>query len=95
MRLARGVAKALLIYIILCEMGVAWQLWRHGLPMRTVVASDRVKEAGEVSFKMVRVSPSASDWAILAAVIALQVALIGFLLWSRRRIVRGTSVTGE
>ena len=95
MRLARGVAKALLIYIVLCEMGLAWQLWRHGLPMRTVVVSDGVKEAGELSFTMVRVSPSASDWAILAGVIALQVALIGFLLWSRRRIVRGTSGTGE
>ena len=88
MRLARGVANALLIFIILCETGVAWQLWRHGPPMRMVVLSDRVKEAGELSFKMVRVLPGASDWTILAAVIALQVALIGFLWWSRRRIAR-------
>jgi hypothetical protein len=89
MRLARSVAKALLIYIVLCEIGVAWQLWRHGPPMKMVVVSDRVKEAGELSFKMVRVPPSASDWTILAAVIALQVALIGFLWLSRRRIARG------
>ena len=89
MRLARGVAKSLLIFIVLCEIGVAWQLWRHGPPMKMVVVSDRVKEAGELSFKMVRVPPSASDWTILAAVIALQVALVGFLWWSRRRIARG------
>jgi len=57
--------------------------------MKMVVLSDRVKEAGELSFKMVPVPPSASDWTILAAVIALQVALIGFLWWSRRRIARG------
>lgn len=88
MRLARQTAKALLILIVLCETAVAWQLWRHGPPMQMVVVSDRVKEAGELSFKMVRVPPSASDWTILAAVIALQVALIGFLRWFRRRIVR-------
>lgn len=88
MRLARGVAKALLTFMVLCEIGVAWQLWRHGPPMKMVVVSDRVKEAGELSFKMVRVPPSASDWAILAAVIALQIALVGFLWWSRRRIAR-------
>jgi hypothetical protein len=88
-RLARQTAKALLILIVLCETGVAWQLWRHGPPMEMVVVSDRVKEAGELSFKMVRVPPSTSDWTILAAVIALQVALIGFLWWPRRRIARG------
>lgn len=89
MRLARQTAKDLLILIVLCETGVAWQLWRHGPPMEMVVVSDRVKEAGELSFKMVRVPPSAGDWTILAAVIALQVVPIGFLWWSRRRIVRG------
>ena len=89
MRLARGVAKALLIFIVLCEIGVAWQLWRYGPPMKMVVISDRVKEAGELSFKMVRVPPSASDWTILAAAIALQVAVLGFLWWSRRRIAHG------
>jgi hypothetical protein len=88
MELARGVAKAFLIFIVVCEMGVAWQLWRHGPPMEAVVVSDKVKEAGEVSFKMVRVPPSASDWTVLAAVIALQFALVGFLSWSRRRIAR-------
>lgn len=88
MRLARGIATALLLIIVLCEIGVAWQLWRHGPPMEAVVVSDRVKEAGEVSFKLVRVPPSTSDWTILASVIALQVALVGFLWWSRRRITR-------
>lgn len=86
MRLARGIAEALLIFIVLCEIGVVWELWRHGPPMKVVVISDRVKEAGELSFKLVRVPPSASDWTILAGVIALQVALVGFLWWSRRRI---------
>ncbi len=88
MRLARFAAKVLLIFIILCETGVAWQLWRHGPPMDVVVISDKVKETGELSFKMVRVPPSASDWTMLAAVISLQVALIGFLWWSRHRIAR-------
>lgn len=88
MRLARSVVKALLIYIVLCEIGVAWQLWRHGPPMKMVIVSDRVREAGELSFKMVRIPLSASDWAIFATVIALQAALIGFLWWSRHRITR-------
>jgi hypothetical protein len=56
--------------------------------MEMVVTSDRVKEAGELSFKMVRVSPSASDWAILVVVIGLQVALVWFIWWSKRRIAR-------
>ncbi|MGD0911329.1 MAG: hypothetical protein ABR928_05500 [Terracidiphilus sp.] len=85
MRLARFVAKVLLILIVLGEMLVAWELWRHGPPMDMVVTSDRVKEAGELSFKMVRVSPSASDWTILVVVIGLQVALAWFLWWSRRK----------
>ena len=56
--------------------------------MDVVVISDRIKEAGELLFKMVRVPLSPSDWTILVVVIALQVALIGFLWWSRRRIAR-------
>jgi len=88
MRFARSAAKVLLAYIVLCELGVAWQLWRHGPPMEMVVTSDKMKEAGEVSFKMVRVPPSTSDWTILAAVIAPQVGLIAFLWWSRRRAAR-------
>jgi hypothetical protein len=80
MQLARLAAKVLLSLIVLCETGVAWQLWRHGPPMNM--------EAGELGFKMVRVPLSASDWTILAAVIALQVALVGFLWWSRRIIAR-------
>jgi hypothetical protein len=44
---------------------------------------------GEQSFKMVRIPVSASDWTTLVAVIALQVALVVFLWWSRRKIVRG------
>ena len=86
MQLARLVAKVLLTFIVLCETGVAWRLWRHGPPMEMVITSDRVKEAGELSFKMVRVPVSASDWTILVAVIGLQVALVWFLWWSRRKI---------
>ena len=85
MRLARLAAKVLLTLIVLCEMGVAWRLWRYGPPMEMVITSDRVKEAGELSFKMVRVPVSASDWTILVAVIGLQVALVWFLWWSRRK----------
>jgi hypothetical protein len=72
---------AFLIVIGLCEIGVAWRLWTHGPPMEMVAT-------GEFSFKVVRVPLSASDWTILAAVIAVQVALIWFLWWSRRKIAR-------
>ena len=85
MRRIRFAAKVLLTLIVLCETGVAWRLWRHGPPMEMVVTSDRVKEAGELSFKMVRVPPSASDWAILVVVIGLQVALVWFIWWSKRK----------
>lgn len=57
--------------------------------MDMVVTSDKVRETGELSFKMVRVSPSASDWTILVTAIALQVALVVFLWWSRSKIARG------
>ena len=82
MRMARLAAKILLTFIVLCETGVAWQLWRHGLPMEMVAT-------GEQSFKMVRIPVSASDWTTLVAVIALQVAFVVFLWWSRRKIARG------
>ena len=81
MQLARLAAKVLLILIALCETGVAWQLWRHGLPMELVTT-------GEQLFKWVRIPLSASDWTLLAAVIALQVALVVFLRRSRRIIAR-------
>ena len=81
MQLARQAAKALLISIVLCETGVAWQLWRHGPPMEMVAT-------GEQLFKWVRIPMSASDWTTLLAVIALQVALVVFLWWSRRKIAR-------
>jgi len=80
-QLAREAAKALLILVVLCETGVAWRLWRHGPPMEMVAT-------GEQLFKWVRIPLSASDWTIFAAVIALQVALVGFLWWSRRKIAR-------
>jgi hypothetical protein len=81
MQLARLAAKVLLILIVLCETGVAWQLWRHGPPMELVTT-------GEQLFKWVRIPLSASDWTLLAAVIALQVALVVFLWRSRRIIAR-------
>ncbi len=79
MRLARLAAKVLLNLIVLCETGVAWRLWRHGPPMEMVTT-------GEQLFNWVRIPLSASDWTIFAAVIALQVALVWFLWWSRRKI---------
>jgi hypothetical protein len=88
MRRIRFAAKVLLILSVLCEILVAWELWRHGPPMDMVITSDRVKETGELSFKMVRVPPSASDWTILVVVIGLQVALVWFIWWSRRRIAQ-------
>ncbi len=57
MQLARLAAKVLLTFIVLCETGVAWRLWRHGPPMELVTT-------GEQLFKWVRSPPSASDWTI-------------------------------
>ena len=51
-----------------------------------VVTLDKVKETGELSFKMIRVPLGASDWTILVVVIALQVALVWFLWRFRRKI---------
>jgi len=79
MRLARLAAKVLLTLIVLCETGVAWRLWRHGPPMEMVAT-------GEQLFKWVRIPMSASDWTILVTTIALQVALVWFLWWSRRKV---------
>jgi hypothetical protein len=87
MRLVRLAAKALMILIAICETLVAWELWRHGPPMDMVVISDKIKETGELSFKMVRVSLRAEDYLTIIVVIVLQVALVVFLLWSRRKIV--------
>lgn len=87
MRLVRLAAKALMILIAVCEALVAWELWRHGPPMDMVITSDKVKESGELSFKMVRVPLQAEDYLTIIAVIALQVALVMFLRWSRRKIV--------
>ena len=81
MQLTRFAAKVLLTLIVLCETGVAWRLWRHGPPMEMVTT-------GEELFKWVRIPLSASGWAMFAAVIALQVALVVFLWWSRRKIAR-------
>ena len=72
MQLARLAAKVLLTLIVLCETGVAWRLWRHGPPMEMVTTREQL-------FKWVRIPLSASDWTILVAVIALQVALVWFL----------------
>lgn len=83
MRLARHLAKVLLTLIVICELGAVWQLWLHGPPIDMVTTSDKVKETGELSFKVVRLAPTASDWTILVVVIALQVAMIAFLWRSR------------
>jgi hypothetical protein len=85
--LARKAAKALLGILVFCEVLFAWELWIHGPPM--VVTSEKVTKAGEYSFKVAQAPPSASDWTILVAVIALQVALVVFLWWSRRKVARG------
>ena len=78
-----------MILIVLCEAGGAWQLWRHGPPMEMVVTSDKIKETGEVSFRMVRVPLRAEDYLTIIVVIALQAALVIFLWWPRRKIAPG------
>ena len=92
MRLARQSAKALLILIVLCETMFAWELWLHGPPM--VVSDEKVTKAGEYSFKVARAPLIAEDWTVLVSVIVLQVALVGFLWWSRRKIARLKSDKG-
>jgi hypothetical protein len=84
MRLARRAAKVLLSIIILCEAYFVWQLWIHGPPM----VATRVQETkpGEMSFRMIPAPVSTLDCLVLVVVLALQVALVGFLWWSRRKI---------
>jgi hypothetical protein len=87
MRFARRVVKVLLSILVLCEMYVAWQLWRYGLP--TEVTDVRETKPGEISFRLTPAPVSARDYLVLVVVIVLQVALVGFLWWSRRKIARG------
>jgi hypothetical protein len=54
-----------------------------------VLTDERVTRDGGYSFKVARAPVSAHDWTELAVVIALQVALIWFLWWSKRKIARG------
>jgi hypothetical protein len=86
MRLARRVAKVLLTLILLGEAWFAWVLWIHGPPI--VVTDEKVTKAGEYSFKVARVPASAHDWTVGLAVIVLQVACVGFLWWSSRKVTR-------
>jgi uncharacterized membrane protein (UPF0182 family) len=84
MRLARRLTMAFLTVILLCEAWFTWVLWVHGGPM--LVRDERVTKSGEYSFKVAQAPIGASDWAELAVVISLQVALVGFLWWSKRKI---------
>jgi hypothetical protein len=77
MRLVRLAVKVLLALITFCEALAALELWMHGPPMETGATAEQ-------SFKTAQ--PSASDWTILVAMVALQVALVVFLWWSRRKI---------
>jgi hypothetical protein len=87
MRWVRLAAKILLSILVLFEVYVAWQFWLHGPPM---VATDvRETGPGELSFRLVPVPPSPSDYLVLSVVIVVQVALVGFLWWSKRKIARG------
>lgn len=86
MRMARRTVKALLCILVLCELYVAWQLWRHGLPMLATGVQET--KPGEVSFGVSHAPISAQDWLVLVLVLAIQIALVWFLWWSRRRAAR-------
>jgi hypothetical protein len=87
MRFARQSAKALLVILFFCEVLAAWELWRHG-PLMVVPGAVETKP-GEISFRLTRTLPSPYDYAALVAVIALQVGLVAFIWWFRRKITRG------
>lgn len=92
MRLARSIAKALLVFCFLLDSGIAWQLWRYGPPM---VATDvREIKPGEVSFRMTRLPLSHSDYFALIIMIALHAILITFLWRSRRKIIQEQRQSG-
>jgi hypothetical protein len=84
MRLARRVAKVLLIILVLFDSFSAWQLWRHGLPMVTTGPVET--RPGEVSFRMTPAPLSPLDYVVLVPMVALPVALVGFLWWSKTKI---------
>jgi hypothetical protein len=84
MRLVRWFAKVLLSILVLCDAYSALQLWKHG--PRMMMTDEKVTKAGELSFKVVRVPLSAQDYLLIVFVVALQVALVWFLWWSRRKV---------
>ena len=86
MRLARLAAKTLLVLFIVCDVPFAWEFWRHGPPM--VISDWREIKPGEASFRMTQAPVTTHDYIVHTIVIALQVALLGFLWWSRHRIAR-------
>ena len=89
MRLIRLAAKVLLCILVLCDAYSALQLWKHG--PRLMMADEKITKAGELSFKIARVPLSAQDYLLIVFVVALQVALIWFLWWSRRKIAQYVS----
>jgi hypothetical protein len=71
--------------MVLIDALCAWELWRHGSPI--MISEEEVKR-GEASFRMTQAPLGAHDGAALIVLITLQVALVGFLWWSRRKIAR-------
>ena len=79
----RQIAKTLLISLVVLELLVCWELWRHGPP--TAVTDFKEIGPGEISFRMKPTAPSPLDYGVLTAVIAVQAASAGFL-WRTGRI---------
>ena len=85
MRVARRVAKILLSLMVFIDALCGWELWRHGPPM--TISGEEVKH-GEASFRMTQAPLGAYDYVALIVLISIQLALLAFLWWSRRRIAR-------
>jgi glucan phosphoethanolaminetransferase (alkaline phosphatase superfamily) len=85
MRLIRWFAKVLLSILVLLDAYSALQLWTYGPPL--VITDSKMTKTGEYSFKVARAPLSAQDYLLIVFVIALQVALVWFLWWSKRKIV--------
>lgn len=83
MRLIRWTAKIVLVIFILSDALFVWRLWRHG-PLISIRGGEEIRP-GEVSFKITKFPATAHDYIELAIMIASQVAIAGFLWWSRRR----------
>jgi len=80
MRLVWQLAKGLLAFLILFDVLAIYEVWRHG-PSMMMSAESELKN-GKVSFTL---SPAPLPVPTIVILIALQIVLVAFLWWSKRK----------